>query len=427
MRMQNRVLIISHNVLSMSSSMGKTLANFLKGIPSENIAQLYFHTEVPTTKISTRYFRITDFDMIKKSKKEMGTVLGEADILEDLKNERVDVGTKAQIYQYGRKRKPYMYVGRNLLWATKKWKNEKLLKWIDDFNPDVIFFASGDYVFPYKIAMEIAKIRNIPIITYICDDYYFLRRKSVSPLYYINRVWYKKTLKKLFLQHKKVVSICDKISVDYAKELGVEANTIMTSSTLSAFVDKEEGENIKISFLGNMGYDRHIALREIGQALKEVSDGKAFLDIYSTETRPEIIKDLTRENGINFCGGISYDEVIKVMKNSDILVHCESMDGLNREKVKYSVSTKIADTLSCGRCLLAYGPEDVASIEYLIDNDCACVVTKKEDLKKALKLLISDFSKRENYSKKALEIGDENHNIDKNCKKFQEILKEAVR
>lgn len=427
MRMQKRVLIISHNVLSMSSSMGKTLANFLKGIPSENIAQLYFHTEVPTTKISTKYFRITDFDMIKKSKKEMGTVLGEADILEGLKTERVDEGTKAQIYQYGRKRKPYMYVGRNLLWSTKKWKNEKLLKWVEDFKPDVIFFASGDYVFPYKIATEIAKIRNIPIVTYICDDYYFVKRKSLSPLYYINRAWYKNTLKKLFSQHKKVVSICDKISVDYGKEFGVEAETIMTSSTLSAFGDKEESKNIRISFLGNMGYNRHIALKEIGQALKEVSGGKAFLDIYSTENRPEIIKDLTKENGINFCGGISYNEVTEVMKNSDILVHTESMDKLNREKVKYSVSTKIADTLSCGRCLFAYGPCDVASIEYLIDNDCACVVSKKEELKEKLKHLILDFSKRENYAKKALATAAKNHNINKNCEKFQKVLEEAVR
>ena len=261
MSMHKRVLIISHNVLSMSSSMGKTLANFLKGISSDDIAQLYFHTEIPTTKITSRYYRITDFDMIKKSKKSMGTIFDEKDICEGLRSERVDEGRQAQIYQYGRKRKPYMYIGRNLLWATKKWKNEKLLKWIDEFNPDVIFFASGDYVFPYKIAMEIAKIKNVPIVTYICDDYYFVKRKAVSPLYHLNRLWYKRILKKLFSQHKKVVSICDKISVDYKKEFGIDATTVMTSSTLNKFADKEESENIKIAFLGNMGYIRHKALK----------------------------------------------------------------------------------------------------------------------------------------------------------------------
>ena len=115
------------------------------------------------------------------------------------------------------------------------------------------------------------------------------------------------------------------------------------------------------------------------------------------------------------------------MENSDVLVHIESMDSLNRDKVRYSVSTKIADTLSCGRCLLAYGPCDVASIEYLSDNDCACVVTKKEDLEEKLKRLIFDASTREKYAKKALSVAKKNHNIDENCEKFQKILKEAVR
>lgn len=421
-----KVLIVSHNVFSNTSNMGRTLAGFLKGIPTENLAQLYLHTEVPTSDICTNYYRVTDFDMIKKRKKYVGTVFGANDIKKDLKSERVDEGKEAQIYSFGRKRKPYMYVGRNLLWSNTKWKNEKLLNWVRSFDPDVIFFASGDYVFSYKIAMEIADICGIPIVTYICDDYYFLKRKSFSPLYHINRNCYKSTLKKLFSKHKNIVAICDKITTDYSKEFGVNSNTIMTSSEVTPFGKKEDG-NIVVSYLGNLGYNRYVSLIEIGKALKNVTDGEVLLDVYSAENRPEIIENLTIENGINFCGSVSYDRVKAIMENSDILIHAESMNKETKEKVKYSVSTKIADTLSCGRCLLAYGPYEVASIEYLRNNDCACVVTNADDLEKMLKGLIEDVDKRQYYVNKALEIAKEKHNIDKNAKTLQSIFYKVKR
>ena len=160
-----KILIISHNSLSPTSSMGRTLLNFFKDFPQESLAQLYFHKEVPTTDACTDYFCITDFDIIKKSKKEIGTVFSKDDIQKNRKTERVDEGSETAIYNFGRKRKPYMYLGRNFLWSLNKWKNKKLFDWVDKVNPDVIFFASGDYEFSYKIAMTVADYKKIPIVT----------------------------------------------------------------------------------------------------------------------------------------------------------------------------------------------------------------------------------------------------------------------
>ena len=51
----------------------------------------------------------------------------------------------------------------------------------------------------------------------------------------------------------------------------------------------------------------------------------------------------------------------------------EAFDKENRDRVRYSVSTKIIESLASGRPLLAYGPEDVASMAYLRRNDCAAL------------------------------------------------------
>ncbi len=417
-----KVLVISHNVFSETSSMGRTLKNFFVGWDTDCIAQLYLHTEVPTSDICKNYFRITDFDMLKKPKKDIGTVFKAKDIQRDLKSERVDDGFESKIYQKGRQRKPYMYIGRNLIWATNKWKNKKLFDWVDSFNPDIIFFASGDYAFSYKIAISIAQYKNIPILTYVCDDYYFLKRKSFSPFYHLNKLHFNLTMKNLFKENKNMIAICDKIADDYSKEFKITSDTIMTSSSLSPSSIKNETDELLISYMGNLGLNRNIMLSEIGSALKELFGGKYYIDVYSTETRPEILDCLKEENGIKFKGALSYDDVKNVMNSSDILIHTESFDKLAREKVKYSVSTKIADALSMGKALLAYGPSDVASIEYLRDSDCACVATDKEMLKEKLYDLITNRELREEYSRKAIAVASENHDIEKNCEKFRKVI-----
>ena len=421
-----KVLVISHNVFSMTSSMGKTLVNFFDDVACENIAQLYFHKQIPTTDICARYYRITDFDIVKKKKGMIGDIFTSDDVKKGLASERVDTGREVSVYQLGKKRKPYMYIGRNLIWSSKKWHNKKLFDWIDDFNPDIIFFASGDYVFSYKIAMCIAEYKNIPIVTYVCDDYYFSSRKSISPFYYINKMQYKATLKKLFKKHKNAIAICDKITTDYSKEFNINCKTIMTSSSLNAFEPKSTDSDVAVSYLGNMGYSRHLQLIEIGKMLKEISDGKLFIDVYTGETRPKIIEQLNEENGIRFHGSVSYDRVIEVMKNSDILVHTESFDKVSRDKVKYSVSTKIADTLTCGRCLFAYGPADVASVEYLIENDCACVAVSKSELKDKLSDILFNEASRNRYTNNALKLAEKNHDIIENGKLFRRIVEKIV-
>ncbi len=420
-----RVLVISHNVFGSTSNMGRTLANFFEGYPAECLAQLYFHSQHPTLNICDRYYRVTDFDVLKKKKKETGMVFESEDIKKDLTNDRIDSGRQAEIYQLGRKRKPYMYIARNLLWGTKKWKNQKLLNWIDSFDPQVIFFASGDYAFAYRIAMEIAEYKKIPIITYVCDDYYFLKQRSISPLYWFSCVQRHKAMKKLFARHRSLVAICDKISEDYGKEFGVNGFTVMTGSALvgECGIAHEKQDVPRISYIGNLGLNRHEMLTQIGKTLLKLYNGEILIDVYSEEKNEQILKEMTEENGIRFQGRVSYDEVLRVMKKSDILLHVESMDKKSRERVKYSVSTKVADSLASGVCLFAYGPEEVASMQYLLKNNCAAVVTNYNELETRLKEVVENCEIRNQYAKCGIEVAEKNHSLEKNSSKISEIIK----
>ena len=120
--------------------------SYFKDWSANDLAQLYVHSEVPTDTICKNYYRITDKEMIKSVfTRKSGAVLKEADIREGLSDSRTDSGNTARLYQKARKRTPFIYFARNMWWKLGKWKTKKLLNWVDDFNPDVIFLASGDY------------------------------------------------------------------------------------------------------------------------------------------------------------------------------------------------------------------------------------------------------------------------------------------
>ncbi|PAW30080.1 hypothetical protein BKC07_04435 [Peribacillus simplex] len=422
-----KVLVISHNVFSDNSNMGRTLLNYFKYFDKKSLANLYFHSEVPGSNICGNYYRVTDFDLIRSIFKgnKTGTLFGNDDIITGAKTNRIDSGVEANIYQMGRKRTPFMYVGRNILWNTKKWHNQQLDKWIENFNPDVVFFASGDYTFSYDIALYIAKSRRIPLVISVVDDYVFNDRFSLSPLYWMNQILFKQKFKKTVGYASKGVYICDMLKNKYSNHFKCPAETIMTLSGVETSFVKNNNGQIRVSYLGNLSHGRWKSLVDIGRALKEIGH-EYRINVYSHETNKNIINYMNKNNGIEFKGAISYQEVINVMKNSDILIHVEDFSKKNIKRVKYSVSTKIADSLKCGTCLLAYGPKNVASIDYLYRNSAAYVVNTKIELKSTLEELINNKVSRNRYIEKALNLATERHDEKRNSELIKNVISSVL-
>ena len=145
-----RVLIVSHNVFTETSNMGKTLSGYFANWERQDLAQFYIHSEVPTTHFCENYFRITDKEVLKSIlSRKCGKIFGKDHIEEGRLDSRTDQGLTARVYQGARKRTPMIYLARNLIWRLGAWKNKRFLQWVDAFDPEAIFFASGDYAFIY--------------------------------------------------------------------------------------------------------------------------------------------------------------------------------------------------------------------------------------------------------------------------------------
>lgn len=418
-----RILVISHNVFSNITNMGKTLSGYFKEFDSNDIAQLYFQPEKPSLNISQNYYRITDKDILKSIfTRKSGMIIKKSSYTND---QYSNDAYNSKIYQKAKKRTPIIYLLRNLLWKLGRWNTKKLKKWIDDFNPNIIFFASGDYAFSYIIALKLAKYRKIPLVVSCMDDYYFNNKNSKKILGNYVHKKFMNVVNKTMEYSSCIMPICEKMGHDYSKLFSKPYYVLHTSSMVTEPLNYTK--KVKISYLGNLGYGRDKQLMYLGKILKNINNScvPKFIDVYSTEKREEILKNMTINNGINFHGAIDKDEVLEVIGESMIVVHAESFDEKIKNQTKYSVSTKIADSLASGTCILAYGPSDIESIRYLQLNKAAYCIIDNADLEDKIKKIFIDDDLRKEIVYNALLLAKKNHNCSKNSislKKYLEHL-----
>ena len=424
-----KVLVISQTVFSKTSNMGKTLTSYFTGFRPDELAQLYFHSEKPTNPDVCRdYYRFSDVDALKSifSSKRKGTKIEASDICSCDESARIDTGISRKAYKVGSKHKAWVLLLRDLIWRLSRWNNAQLLQWVDDVKPDVIFFASGDGAFSYRIAKKIKERLNVPMVMACVDDYYLNNRNKSEFLGKFRQKIFLKSVKKTVADVDEIFTICDTMNAAYTELFEKKCRTLHTSAEFKELKIRTDAD--QVSYIGNVGYDRYKQLLDLGKAISKISCDNAphHIDVYSGSINEEYITPLKSAAGIVFHGSVPASNVPKIMESSVAVIHTEAFDNETQNLVRFSVSTKIAESLMYGPCLIAYGPEGIASIDYLKENNAAYVITRPEDLESGLTEILTNAALREQIIKNARALAERNHNADVNPKKVREWLENIV-
>lgn len=429
-----KILIVSHNCISRTSNMGKTLLSYFHGFDIEEMAQLYIHSEEPTDDtLCHRYYRFTDVDALKSifSGKTSGKEFGKTEIKIHRISGRTDTGLLRSVYQYGERRTAMVYGMRELIWKYSHWNSQPLWDWIGAFAPDVVFLASGDYGFPYRMAAEIANRLGKPLAVCCVDDFYLYNRNADCLL---GRFVHRRFLKMVYQtmeQARALFVICESLKRLYEPLFKKPCHVLHTSAPKKETAGKQN--KCRIAYLGNLELGREKQLIAIGRALRDLTipGVNSYLDVYSCEQNRKILKDLTQENGVHFHGAVSAEEVGRIMGESLAVIHTESFAPNIQNIVRHSVSTKIPESLMNGPCIIAYGPAGIASMDYLIENQAAYAITAPEDLHRGLQEILTDAGKREKIVDNARTLAEQNHSIQKVPAqlraRLEEICSEAVK
>lgn len=412
------ILVITRSAWDDSNSTGNTMTNFFKNYDTDKIANLYFREARPNNDVCKNYFSISDKDILKSIinyKKKPGKHFRTANN-ELYSNENAQ--TEEYIYGYFRKKPSTLALWfQERLWDIGTWKNEKLDNFLNNFQPDIIFFPSFSRIYTHKLLWHIQKKTNAKIILFHADDYLSIKENN-NILITKQKKNVAKIIKRSIFKADLNYCISEKQKKEYESKTGKKMKVLYKGAdflkTKPNYSNNSQNQPIEIVYIGSVLYGRWKTLSMLSRIIKEYNKTKQVfkLKIYSQyELTKEMRSEMIIEGASEFLGKISPKDIEDVYKKTDIVLHTESFEETEKMMTRLSFSTKIVDCLNSGRTILAIGWEEAASIDYLINNDAALVATNEEEIFNILQEIQRNPSILEEYANKAWNCGKKNHQL----------------
>jgi glycosyltransferase involved in cell wall biosynthesis len=394
----------------------------------ENAAQIFSDSRLPVHGFCKTFYQITDEMLLEARlhhRKNIGEIYWDSS-LSEAKSIASKGASSHERFRLLKKLKnhkgPLEKLLRKHLWARKYWQSEKLLRWADDFKPDVVYCSFSDDFFILQMSLFFAKRYRVPLLLQIGDDYYFQKHFSCNPFYWIYRSEYKRLVRKLYAYDTHIMYSSEKIQSQYKTVFPNDSAVVYISSDFpqSQEIEHSEAKN-HLLYVGNTKLGRDKAIAEVGSALYRLNPNFG-VDVYSPENDPKILKRLQNAPGVFFHGSLEYSKVQETTLQASTILIAESFSKKDIKTTIFSLSTKVADGLAAGIPIFAYGPSEAGFMHYLLQEDCACCCTAKDDLPALLQKVMFDHDYRLSLSQKELAVAQKNHRQAGNSALFYDLV-----
>lgn len=378
------------------------------------LASIYTRSGAPDKEIS-RAFCITEKMLIKNllKKTPVGTSVESSDVSSVAKTQETKKERGIINFMKSRRWTVFFWL-QNFIWKIGRWKSPELKTFVEEYNPDVIFTVLSDSIILNKLILHIKKITGKPLVLYAWDNNYSLKRLMVSPLKWINHFSNRRMMKNVSKAADIMYVISEVQKADYEKAFSRKCKVLTKGEDFddTKLPVKAINKPLQFVYTGNIGMNRWKSLAHIANVLERINVDsiKAQLRIYTgNDVNSKIKKALYKGESSFLMGSVSAEKVAVIQNNADVLVHVEATDLNNKLLVRQSFSTKLVDYFYKSKCIVAYGPKDVASILHLIKNDAAIVADNEKELEEKLRKIIESPDAICEYGKKAWECGKRNH------------------
>ena len=400
-----RILIISRAPWDNADSFGNTFSNLFEGMKNVEVYNVACRHGVSNNTIVKRAAQLTDKGVLKSVYKPKFDPCWEIQNTQEITKENQEISVKAR-----KKRRTVSFIIRDIIWRFGRWKKSKTLnEFLEEVKPDLIYLPI--YASPYMCQVQryIVQKLKVPVVGHISDDVYGYPPKSS-----LLAKWYRARLRKKL---RKLIQYCSYLEVfaenmknEYEKTFGkpcyLIGKGIQADEIAKIRTNEPQGQPLHFVYTGNIGDDRYKALASIGQEMSDVFHEKAVLDIYSATPLTEEMKEtLNQSDYVKFHGAISREEVARVQQDADFLVHVEGFSKAAIFSAKMSFSTKIIDYMMMSKPILAFGPQEVNSIQVLKANGLGLTAVSKKELSDALYKILEnrvDYQKETEQKKEYL-------------------------
>ena len=410
-----KILLVSHNALSLHNNNGKTLTSIFEDWDAECIAQIYFNKEIPQAVRFSRFFRVTDADVLKRLF-SFGCVGGGRSVMPvrgDSGQAQCSSVRESALVRFIRRNEAGKLVLRDFLFGSGFWVSAELKRWFKDFQADSVFFVGGNSRFSFFVAEKLAAWNGVPLDIYITDDYVL----NADPQGWLAKYLLRKlrvVYRDVFLRARHVFVIGEDMASAFSLEYGRKFIPIMNSVTIPS--DLSVGSAVSSSkgcidfvYAGGLHLGREESLVKFGCLLQNAGRSlgvEVRLTVYSLQRPSDETERRFLECGVVFGGALGQDAIAVRLANSDFVLHVESFEDRYRKLTKLSVSTKIPEYLVSGACLVAFGPSELASIRLVEKNSLGVTLSERDSVMEMQEKLISVIESRivrDNFARKGYE------------------------
>lgn len=406
-----RVLIISKEAWRNEQNGGNVLTNIFENF-SGDYAQIYCTDALPNNSICKSYYQMTDNMMVNN-------ILHNKKVGKEIKYENYPYDTKAYVQKYNSLKKcnlPIVPVLREIVWKIAKWDIDGIKNFVLDFNPDVIFAPCYGSHYMIKLTKIVKSFCDVPVISYISDDFYTNKQFNFSIIYWLNHFILRKHVSDVFKLYDLVYTMTNEQKSQCEKDFHANMKILRKVGNFDKKRLKTKVNNpIRFVYAGGIYLNRWKTLVSLAESIKKINKNgtKMGLDIYTTnEISPKVLNILNDNKNSFVHKAVSLEELKDIYSNSDIALHVEGFDIKNKMTVRLSFSTKIVDCLDSGCAVMAICDDKQAGFSYLKKNNAALCIDDKKNIYDCLLSIINNPQILIDYQKKAFDLGTLNHSKD---------------
>ncbi len=379
-----KILIISRTPWDIDNSFGNTFSNLFNGMNGIEIYHICCKHGATKGSPAKAAFQMTDRSVMRSILKRKGGVGWFTDNDQGNGRDNAAVSRSAE-----KKRHPLAYYIRDMIWTLGAWKRDRALNdFLSEANPDILYLPMYRSCYMCDVQQYIAETLSVPVVGHISDDLFAVSPESpLLTRHHANKV--AKKLRPLIERCSYLEVFAENMQRQYAEAFHKPVYLIgkgVDVSNLPKISPSDNSHEKHFIYTGNIGTERWRSLFLIGKALK----GQAVLDIYSaTALTGEMKTEFGQCNAIRFHGAVSADEIPKIQKNGDVLVHVEGFSPAAISATRMSFSTKLIDYMMAGKPIFAVGDEEINSIAVLKKYGLAVVATSPEEIETGVKELLT--------------------------------------
>ena len=318
--------------------------------------------------------------------------------------------------------------------SQKDGGGEKLLRRCLEFAPDVIYYRPvASYEEYHKFAQEVIDRLDVPLVTHVMDDWPEELAFKDPEAYSRIVPSFEKILQRSVVR----LSICEKMSQVYSERYGGEflpiANALFPPVELPQLPSlcRKNRKSFVIRYSGALA--DNMTLASVNDVAKAVDELAGKFDVQFLINTMDWCFDSAKAiasmyRGVSVSRLVSDEEYKANLEAADLLVIAYNFDEDSLRYTHLSLANKLPEYMASCTPILAYGPRECATIEYISDSDFGvCVVERNhEQLVEAIEQLICDSVMADKYAQKAFRQLAERHNANRVLSEFEGHLRFAA-